>query len=89
MWKNFLRHTKFCCSVEKDFPDGKVIKLKMPGKNNIKLWICIITDDNIRLYSGQYGNLKEDVKNFNDIEQCNCFVEKQVLILKKKGYVNF
>ena len=89
IWKKFLRQTKFCCSVEKEFPDGKVIKLKMHGKNNTKLWICIIRNDNIRLYSGQDGNLKENVKNFNDIEQCECFVEKQVLILRKKGYVNF
>ena len=46
------------------------------------------TDEyNLELKSGTIGSdLKLDSKSFNDNEQLECYLNKQILIKKKKGY---
>lgn len=83
IWKNQKT------SNEKIQTESNSIKLKLTSKNKTKLWICNITNNEVVINSGESTKLKEEKKIFNDKEQCDCFIEKKVLLMKKKGFVEF
>ena len=56
--------------------------------NKDQVWISVINLDSlvVDIYSGLKYSTTHTTYTYNDIEQCQCYVDKQIIIKKKKGY---
>ena len=71
-----------------DVEDCKAFVLK--GKKTSKYWMYIqYLDGGLELFSVSSNSFTKDKKMFNDCEQRDCFIIKQILLKKKKGWVAF
>ena len=63
-------------------------KLYLKCKKNDKVWMYKVMDSfTLEMKQGIVGNeLKKESKNFNDEDQLNCFLNKQISLKRKKGY---
>ena len=80
--KNILQEEK------KEEQDEGFKKLYLKCKKNDKVWMYKVLDSfTLEMKQGIVGNeLKKESKNFNDEDQLNCFLNKQISLKRKKGY---
>ena len=63
-------------------------KMYLECKKNNKIWMYKVKDSfTLEMKQGIIGNdLKKDSKSFNDEDQLNCYLNKQIHLKRKKGY---
>ena len=56
--------------------------------NNEQVWISVINLDSlvVDIYSGTKYSTNHTTFKYNDLEQCQCYVDKQIILKKKKGF---
>lgn len=75
---------------EKEDEYEEYIKYELKCKNKDKIWMYKIEDEDNKLlmYNGMIGSkMKKEEKKFLDDEQLNCYLNKQLLLKRKKGYI--
>ena len=57
---------------------------------NEQIWISEINQEDVlvKIYYGSKHNPTFKSIQFNDYEQCQCYVEKQIILHQKKGYTS-
>ena len=72
---------------KKDNDEG-FSKMYLKCKKNDKIWMYKVLDTfSLEMKQGIIGNeLKIEKKNFNDDDQLNCYLNKQINLKRKKGY---
>ena len=82
-----LQHTEENKEENKEELDD-FIKMELKCKNNNKSWMYKIDNDVLVIKEGNIETkLKEDIINFNDEEQLECYLNKQIILKKNRGYV--
>lgn len=68
--------------------DSEFVKMILNCKKNIKIWMYKKLDEyNLILKQGTRGSdLKTENKCFNDTQQMDCYLNKQILLKKKRGF---
>ncbi len=66
------------------------IVLKLDCKNYTKVWICDVSDHILNIIHKENDIIKKkEKKKFLEKEKCKCFLEKQIIIKKKKGFQKY
>ena len=64
------------------------IKMELNCKNMHKIWMYKIEGEKLDIKEGVINKkLKESTMNFNDEDQLECYLNKQIILKKKRGYV--
>ena len=63
-------------------------RMYLKCKKNDKVWMYRVLDTfTLEIMEGILGNkLKKEIKNFNDEDQLECYLNKQINLKRKKGY---
>lgn len=63
------------------------IKMELNCKNMHKIWMYKIEGANLDIKEGvKNKKLKESIIRFNDEDQLECYLNKQIILKKKRGY---
>lgn len=63
-------------------------KMELKCKNNEKIWMYKVEEDILLIKEGVINKkLKEETINFNDEDQLECYLNKQIILKKNRGYV--
>ena len=63
-------------------------KMELKCKNKQKIWMYKVNEDILLLKEGIINKkLKEVTINFNDEDQLECYLNKQIILKKSRGYV--
>lgn len=73
--------------IEEDDTDNYE-RMYLKCKKNDKVWMYRVLDTfTLEIMEGILGNkLKKEIKNFNDEDQLECYLNKQINLKRKKGY---
>ena len=63
-------------------------KMELTFKNKHKIWMYKVEEDILVIKEGLINKkLKEETINFNDEDQLECYLNKQIILKKNRGYV--
>ena len=63
-------------------------KMELICKNKHKIWMYKVAEDILVIKEGLIDKkLKEETINFNDEDQLECYLNKQIILKKNRGYV--
>ena len=63
-------------------------KMELICKSMHKIWMYKIEGEKLDIKEGVINKkLKESIINFNDEDQLECYLNKQIILKKKRGYV--
>ena len=69
-------------------PLDNFTKMELKCKNNDKIWMYKVDEDILVIKEGLINKkLKEETINFNDEDQLECYLNKQIILKKNRGYV--